>query len=185
MIPAVGGTGETEVLRENPPHFHFVHHLSSMTWPGIELDRCCGKPESNRLSYFAASVLHWVHLDVFLSCFLQLYGLYVWCIPEPSNLGFYLFSQFLMTDIFVVFLVPSKRLPESYLKTCIPSFHRILNSTLAIKTRLKYDEVSESNKLVVGMYALTVARTWQTTICFSGENGICFCLPFVQLVLND
>jgi hypothetical protein len=72
---------------------------------------------------------------------------------------FFFFPRSLITDIFVGFLIPSKRLPESRLKTATRSFHRIHKWTLAVKTPLKYDEASENNKLAVGVYELIVART--------------------------
>jgi hypothetical protein len=30
--------GETEVLGENLPHYHFLHNKSRVTWPGIEME---------------------------------------------------------------------------------------------------------------------------------------------------
>jgi hypothetical protein len=46
--------GENEVLGENLPQCHFVHHKSLMTWPGLEPWRRVGKQATNRLSYGTA-----------------------------------------------------------------------------------------------------------------------------------
>jgi hypothetical protein len=47
--------GETEILGENLPRRHCVHHKFHLPDSGANPDRRSGKPATNRFSYGAAS----------------------------------------------------------------------------------------------------------------------------------
>jgi hypothetical protein len=48
--------GETEVLGEDLPRRHFVHHKFHLTDPDAKPGRRGGKPATNRFSYGAAYI---------------------------------------------------------------------------------------------------------------------------------
>jgi hypothetical protein len=91
--------GETEVLGENLPQRHFVHHN-----PG----RRAGKPATNRLSYGAAFPSLFSSLLVFPSIFLLLFVYLFVCsyfLPSPSRpgiLGALFVINFVFSELIVV-----------------------------------------------------------------------------------
>jgi hypothetical protein len=49
--------GETDILGENLPQCHFVHHKPNVLYPDANPGRRGGKPMTNRLSYGTAYFL--------------------------------------------------------------------------------------------------------------------------------
>jgi hypothetical protein len=47
----VGISRGTEILGENLPHCYFIHHISHVTWPGLEPLLPLWETATNRLSY--------------------------------------------------------------------------------------------------------------------------------------